>query len=239
MKFTSIAIDDELYALKDLEQILNSLDHLELKSSFDNAWKAVDYLVRNGRVNVVFCDIEMPNVSGIEAGRLLTELCDVLVFTTAHDQYTKEAYEVGAKAYFNKPVDREEVKRFLDKLMQLRLQNTKPETDSKRIVVKDEMAKEINMIDLNDIFCISSYGNYVNIETENGLTLSHNTMNQAEEKFCKDGRFIRISRTIIIAADKIKSVRLNKVILNNGEEYGIGRTFRTSFFDSFYRENHF
>lgn len=239
MKFTSIAIDDELYALKDLEKILNSFDHVELRSSFDNAWKAVDDLVKNGRVNVVFCDIEMPNINGIEAARLLTELCDVLVFTTAHDQYTKEAYEVGAKAYFNKPVEREELKRFLDKLMQLRLDNKKPETGADRIIVKDGITKEFKRINLEDIFSISSFGNYVNIETENSLTLSHNTMKQAEDKFCKDGRFIRISRTIIIATNKIDSVKLNKVILSNEKEYGIGKTFRESFFEAFHNGNYF
>lgn len=239
MKFTSIAIDDELYALKDLEQILYSFNNLEHEASFNNGLDAITFLIKNGRVNLVFCDIEMPNINGLEAAQSLVELCDLLVFTTAHEQYAKQAYELGALGYLSKPVEREEVKSILDKLGELRGANTILPNSLERIIVKDGTKQLLNIIELKDVFCFLSHDNYVKIETGTDEKLSYNTLDQAEARFCAAGKFIRISRTTIVAKDKIDSIKLNKVILSNGKKYSIGKTFRKAFFENFYKESYF
>lgn len=240
MKLTAIAIDDEFYALKDLEEILLSFTNLELKSSFNDARQAIRFLIKNGPVNIVFCDIEMPYVNGLEAAHSLTELCDALVFTTGYDEHTKQAYKVGALGYLLKPVERDEVKVILDKLTELRAPHTAMVPNKlERIIVKDGTKQELNIIALDDVFCFLSDGNYVKIETETTVKHSYNTLDQAEAMFCTTGQFIRISRMTIVSRNKIALVKLNKVILSNGKAYAIGKTYRKTFFDTLYKENYF
>ncbi len=105
------------------------------------------------------------------------------------------------------------------------------------IIIKDELSKSIMVLSYEDVFAFLSYGNYVKVITVGKVYISHNSMKQAEARYCSTNRFIRISRTTIVSKKKIRSIEINRVKLSNGEKYTIGRSFRSAFIEKFKRNS--
>ena len=101
---TAIAIEDDRISLEHLKTAVASLPQLELKADFDNVPDALGYLQREGRVDLVLCDIELPAISGLEAADLLRKHYDELVYITGHGKYALSAYRKQVKAFLVKPV---------------------------------------------------------------------------------------------------------------------------------------
>lgn len=116
---TAIAIEDDRTSLEHLKTAVASLPQLELKADFDNVPDALGYLQREGRVDLVLCDIELPAISGLEAADLLSKHYDELVYITGHGKYALSAYRKQVKAFLVKPVVAADLLATVDNLFDL------------------------------------------------------------------------------------------------------------------------
>jgi|GEM_PF-600361 len=224
MNLTAIAIDDEVFALKEFACVVEPIKQLNLQATFTSVRDALDYLTSHEWVDMIFCDIEMPGSNGLEAAKLLSAYCDLFLFTTAHSQYALDAYQVGVDAYLLKPVNEIEVMEKIAKLNKMRA-NAKKFTDNLGIhFVKDGYKRKAFSINEDDILAIIGSGNYVDIITRTGTLAGRTTLKMVQEKL-DPGLFVRISRSTIIAVKGIKELEQHEVMLENGNWYGVGRTY--------------
>lgn len=225
MKLTAIAIDDEVLALRDLKYQLSTLRDLNLKATFSNTADALDFLSVNGHVNMIFCDIELSEESGLDAARPLSAYTDCLIFVTGHPQYALEAYNVGADAYLMKPVNTAEVLEKMDKLRKLLKTGDLLDDAFGKFLVRDGAKKTDYAVDLKAVIKIRSNGNYVDIVTEHNRYTDHITMNKAEEIFERTGLFLRVHQSTIVAKKAISHFHGNSVYLTNLSHHPIGKTY--------------
>lgn len=243
MNFTAIAIDDEVFALKDLELQLASLPQLNLQATFNNVLDALKYFVDNASVDLIFLDICMERIQGLEGATLLSQYCDLLLFTTGHPQYALDAFKVGADAFLIKPIHSDEVKVKLAKLTKLRTKNGLGKTEAVNTklgscFVRNGTKKEAVYIDLNKIMLIRCNGNYVDVVTDKTTVTAHMSLNKAEERLCKTDSFIRINQSVIVAKDAISDLTEGGIILTNKLWYPIGRIYHKRF-HAFYKQDLF
>ncbi|MDL2142637.1 MULTISPECIES: LytTR family DNA-binding domain-containing protein [Flavobacterium] len=229
-----IAVDDEPLALKLVETFIEQTPFLQLVQSCDNAIEAMS-LIREQQPDIIFLDINMPNLSGMELARLLQEQQGTLpkiIFTTAYNHYAIEGYRVNAVDYLLKPFSYEEFLRAAGKVLQLteeasgQFQSITADDDD-FIFLKVEY--QWVRISLKDILYIESLKDYVKVHLENspkGL-MSLISLKALEEKL-PSLKFMRINRSFIVALDKINSISKNSIFINK-TEITVGEQYKETF----------
>jgi len=232
MKLKCAIVDDEPLAVSLLESYVNKTPFLELKGTYNSAVTALEYLTRE-QVELLFLDIQMPELSGMELSRMLGT--DVrIIFTTAFDQYALDSYKVNALDYLLKPIDYPDFLKSANKALQwfellYSNENVQIETDRKpapqevrpsssieSIFVKTEY--KLIQIELRKILYIEGLKDYVKIYVENEPrpVLSLMSM-KAMEEMLPANRFIRVHRSFIVQPEKIKVIERNRIVY--GKEY--------------------
>jgi two-component system, LytTR family, response regulator len=217
----AIAIDDEPVALEVIENLAASVGFLELTASFVNAFKAIDFLANN-EVGLVFLDIEMPNISGIELLKSLPSP-PMVIFTTAYSEHAVQSFELDAIDYLLKPFS---MARFLKACNKAYEQDRLRKINSAPFLVSSLFIKsgyEQLRISPGEILYVESNGSYVNFILEDRKIISRMTMSEAEALLPVSG-FARIHRSFIVATGKITridrtSVRVKQVDLPIGANY--------------------
>lgn len=226
MIFTVIIIENEPFVLKQLERLLSSIDEIDLRGTFSTGEDALDFLVKNGQVDIIFSDIEMEKQSGLDLAKPFSKYCDFLVFITGYEKYALQAFDVDASGYLLKPVTREDLLSKIQQFAQLRNSVLRKKKTMSSINVRDGTTRVLKMLDLEDVFSMVSNGNYISVNTDTQTWLAKNTMKNAEKRFCQTGRFIRISQSVIIAINKLDKIHENrKLVLTNGVEFPISKRY--------------
>lgn len=215
MILTCAIIDDEPLAISLLESYVNKTPFLKLTGKFNNALQALPELNKQS-VDLLFLDIQMPEVNGIEFSRIL-KTDTRIIFTTAFEQYALESYKVNALDYLLKPISYPDFLQASNKALQwfnLLHANDKSETES--IFIKTEY-KQVQ-VELRKILYIEGLKDYVKIylEDEPHPILSLMSMKFLEEMLPKN-RFIRVHRSFIVQPEKIKVIERNRIVY--GKEY--------------------
>lgn len=167
MKITCIIVEDERVAREGLQCYIEQYDFLELVGSFSNAHDALEFLQRE-TVSLMFLDIEMPKLNGIDMARKLNNLLPLIIFTTAYAQYALEGYEVNAIDYLVKPIFPEDFNRSIQKAKSFFCHIEKDDTlkDSEKLLLRSE--GEWLRIAPEDILFLKSMQNYVVIYLKKG-----------------------------------------------------------------------
>ena len=215
MILTCAIIDDEPLAISLLESYVNKTPFLKLTGKFNNALQALPELNKLP-VDLLFLDIQMPEVNGMEFSRILKTNTRI-IFTTAFEQYALESYKVNALDYLLKPISYPDFLQASNKALQwfnLLHANNKNETES--IFIKTEY-KQVQ-VELRKILYIEGLKDYVKIylEDEPHPILSLMSMKFLEEMLPKN-RFIRVHRSFIVQPEKIKVIERNRIVY--GKEY--------------------
>jgi DNA-binding LytR/AlgR family response regulator len=219
-KIRCIVVDDEELARKLLENFIGRLPHLELRGSCKDPLEAMQ-LLQEEPVNLMFLDIQMPGLTGVEFLRTL-KTKPVVIFTTAYPEYALEGYALDVIDYLLKPFSFERFVQAVNKsaeMLQLRTGSLQPSSDDVTtpkdyILVKSE--HKIHRIKFDDILFIESMREYVAYHTPDGRILSLNSLKNLEEEL-PASQFIRIHKSYIIAIDKIKALEGNLVVLEKGK----------------------
>jgi DNA-binding LytR/AlgR family response regulator len=217
VKLKCIVIDDEPIALALLEKYVLQTPFLDLQGKFSNAISASEFL-KEKDVDVIFTDIQMPDLDGLELSKMIPKTTKV-VFTTAFDEYAIEGFRVDAMDYLLKPFDYAEFLKAAQKVQEwfdlVQSKNQAPAENSsekKFLFVKSEY-KQIK-IDLDEIDLIEGLKDYAKIWLTGNpkalLTLM--SLKKLEEELPSQ-KFMRIHRSYIISLDKIESIERNQVVI--------------------------
>lgn len=210
MNIKCIIIDDEPLARKGLKEYIADVSFLELAGEYDNALKATEIISR-GEVQLLFLDIQMPKITGLDFFKSLQQAPPV-VFTTAFSQYALDGFEVNALDYLVKPVSFE---RFLKAAMkakeyyEIREKNVTPEsatTDYFFIKADNKLVK----LFFEDVLFAEALQNYVVVHTKDKKYITYLTFKSVEDYLPVD-RFIKTHKSYIIAASKIDNIEGNEI----------------------------
>jgi len=213
MKLKTIAIDDEPLALRLVSDYVSKTPFLELVGSFDNPLDAIDFLSKQS-VDLIFVDIQMPDLTGIEFARSL-ESAPKIVFTTAYEKYAIEGFKLNAIDYLLKPFSYEEFLKAAGKARkQTELEaNVLPsiEANSQFLFLKSEY--KIRRINFNDILYIEGLKDYIKVYVsgDDKPVMSLNSIKSLEQKLPED-KFMRVHRSFIVNLDKIDTIERSRII---------------------------
>jgi DNA-binding LytR/AlgR family response regulator len=207
-----LIVDDEPLALDVLETYIEQMPDLRLVQRCSNALEANEAL-KNHDIDLMFLDIQMPQLTGIDFVKTLTKP-PMIVFTTAYANYAIQGFDLNALDYLLKPISLERFMKAVNKAMdQADLQDRENHVptgieSSEFFFVKAD--KKLVKVNFDDILYIEGLKDYVIIRLKNSRVITLQTMKSLEEKL-PHGRFKRIHRSYIVAMDKILAIEGNMV----------------------------
>ncbi len=236
-----IAVDDEPLALDIIEDYVSKVPFLQLVKRTENAIEALQ-MVQAGGIDLVFLDIQMPDLTGIQFLKIANGKANYIL-TTAYSQYALESYDLNVSDYLLKPIAFDRFYKAVEKVLHqvqkaepvavaapepvapvVPAANAAPVQDF--IFVKTE--HKIQKIQLDDILYIEGLKDYISIFTKNERIITLQNMKKMEETLPK-GEFIRVHKSYIIALDKIESIERSRIAIAS-KVIPIGDTYRDEFF---------
>lgn len=232
-------IDDEPLARQLLESYISRVDGLTLVKSCENAIEAFSFL-RQRNVDLIFLDIQMPQITGIDLLRSIKD-CPRVILTTAFREYAYDAYDLDVADYLLKPISFERFLRGLSKIYQIKKQpesealpGTDPTAYSEAYLYFKE-DREMVKVFLDDIQYIESLRDYVRVKTEEKQIITYQKISYLEQKL-PENKFIRIHRSFIIPLDKVLSFTANTVKVGC-KDLPIGRNYKNETLKALNRNN--
>lgn len=227
-----VVIDDEPFALDLIKDYIQRTPFLELTQFFSNPFKALDYLNRE-KVDILFLDINMPELSGIQLIRAL-QSPPMVVFTTAYPEFAAESYEYNAVDYLVKPVKYERFLKSVSKASGL-IGSAKQHHQSESTNVQDQSSEALFVKSGNqlvkilpgEILYVEAAGNYMCFHTRERKLMSLLTMKDVLGMLSSD-EFVRIHKSYIIALKHLHAIERHDVVVN-GKQIPIGITYREQF----------
>lgn len=228
MKYACLVVDDEPLAQDVLESHIEKIPDLDLVKKCNNAFEALEVLHAQ-RIDIIFLDIQMPGLTGLEFLKTLKDP-PAVIFTTAFSEYAVEGFELDATDYLMKPISFERFFKSVNKAIHyINLEdqehNDQIDDDADYIFVKAD--KKIVKIQLDDILYIEGLKDYVMIYTPEQRIITLQTMKNLEEKL-PASRFMRVHRSFIISLNKLKSVSGNTVEIRD-KQIPLGKHYRDEF----------
>lgn len=215
MTLNCIIIDDEPLAAQLLASYAQKTTYLNLIGTFNSAVAAIKN-VKEKRIDLIFLDIQMPELSGLEFATLLPPTCKI-VFTTAFSQYAIDGYKVNAIDYLLKPISYDDFLKAANKALDsFTVVEKKDEQEDRFIYVKSEY-KLVRVL-YDDILYIEGLKDYVKIYLDNNQRPIHSLMNmKTMEDYLPSPEFLRIHRSYIVHMPKVKAIDHSRLVI--GENY--------------------
>lgn len=225
--FTCYAIDDEPSALEILKDYIGIKPNLSLLKTFNNPIIALNYIIKNEAVDVIFLDVEMPEMSGIELAKLIRHKARKIVFVTAHTQYAYNAIELETD-FLLKPCPFAKFNTVIDKIFSTSPIMTKSSSESFLIKEPGDRTKK-HYIKFIDVIFLESQLRHTNIQTIKGKIISDQPLAKIKELISEEQRFLQVHRSFIISTDYIKVLGHESIVLENGFIIPVGRNYRNLF----------
>lgn len=233
-KITCLAIDDEPLALRQLVAYIGKVPFLELAAQCQSALEARAFL-ENDTVDAIFCDINMPDLNGMDFVKTLAAP-PLIVFTTAYSEYAVEGYKVDAVDYLLKPFGLQDFMRAANKVKN-RLEASQPaptptaESGAAEDAIFVKTDYRVVKISIGDIRYIEGMSEYLklHLESQPKPVITLLAMKKLEERLPQN--FMRIHRSYIVNLDKIQEVNKNRVILDSDTYLPIGDLYKEQFND--------
>jgi DNA-binding LytR/AlgR family response regulator len=234
----AIAIDDERNALGVITQFANRIPGLELSETFTDPLKVVPFLYRNPDTDLLFLDIQMAKMNGLDLAKQISKGRARIILTTAYPNYALQGFDLDVIDYLLKPFSFERFDKAVNKAMSI-LASVAPTADTNKSIEGAKLGHEEFIfvrsdyktikVSLSDILYIEGTGNYVSIHTRKGKILSLQNMKTFEDQL-RPFNFFRIHKSFIISIQHIDSIGKKSIFINH-EEIPIGDTFRDPFND--------
>jgi DNA-binding LytR/AlgR family response regulator len=231
-----IIVDDEPLALDVMETYVSRMPNLELVARCNNAFEANEAL-KNNDIDLMFLDIQMPQLTGIDFLKTL-KTPPMVIFTTAYQQYAVEGFEMNAIDYLLKPISMDRFMKAVNKASeQYELHHPEPKTaahtegglgEDKPDYIFVKADKKLQRVKFSEILYIEGLKDYVIIRTETGRIISLQTMKSLEDKL-PAAQFVRVHRSFIVGMDKIHAIVGNMVeVIEKGlpKHLPIGKNYR-------------
>lgn len=217
-----IIVDDDAVARTILHKYITTLGKVELIGQFENPMMALPFL-KEEQVDLIFLDVEMPEMSGMDFLQVINESGTKVILTTSHTEHAIEAFQFNVSGYLVKPIKYNEFINAVKKV-ESQLQSLKSFKGNDTVFIKSD--KAIVKLLRNDVKIIECKGDYVTIHTANKRHTIRSTMKKIESRFPMD-EYMRIHRSYIVRIDSIIDIQddtiscLDKII-------PIGKTYKSS-----------
>jgi DNA-binding LytR/AlgR family response regulator len=230
-----IAVDDEPLALDILESYISKLPYLQLVKTCSSATEAMQVL-QEEQVDLMFLDIEMPELTGIQFLNILKNQ-PLVIFTTAYPEYAMEGFNHDAVDYLLKPIPFDRFLKAVTKAQE-RMQQRHPKLTEQTIIPQASPAHEQEFmfvkadyktirVDFKDILWIEGLKDYVIIQTKDQKIITLLSMNKMMEKL-PDSKFLRVHRSFIVSLPKIDSIEKSRIRIGQ-KEIPIGEVYKDQF----------
>lgn len=226
-----IAIDDEPLALRKLTDYIRKTPFLELVRDCPDALSAMQVMTEES-VDLLFVDINMPDLNGMDFVKLLTDK-PMIVFTTAYSEFAIEGFKVDATDYLLKPFSYEDFLQAAEKacgrykLLQKNKTPVDKETEATHLFVKADY--KMVRVAIDDILYIEGQSEYIRIYTDTGKPLmTHLSMKAIEERL-PSNRFTRVHRSYIVNLSKVKEVSRDRIVYNGNTYIPVGDLYKKKF----------
>ena len=232
MKTRCLIVDDEPLARELIRGHIQKLENFEVVAECDNAMKAMDSL-RSHHVDLMFLDIKMPQMTGIDFLKTLKKPPKVII-TTAFSQYALDGFELDVVDYLMKPVTFERFFKSINKFFQSSVTDTveieggNGINEEAFIYVKEN--KKIIKIYLKEIHFIEGLNEYIRIHTDNRRVVVKSSLHSIEERLPSE-QFIRIHKSYIISIPRIRAFNATTIELENAK-LRIGRNYKNQVFSA-------
>ena len=246
MAMRCIAIDDEPLALRQISAYISKISFLDLVGTFRSAVAAQEWLKEN-ETDLIFVDINMPDMTGVEFVQTLDTKA-MVIFTTAYAEYAIEGYKLSAIDYLLKPFGLNDITRASEKalsLYELLLLQRKRDAKDESVEVKEEIEasessdtkgvlsvyadRKTNLVKLSNIVYLESAGEYVRLHLSDGTTLVTLFRLKNMESSLQSSQFMRVHRSYIINLAHISGYTKGRVFLSNDDYVPIGENYKEQF----------
>lgn len=230
MPLSCIVIDDDLDAIDEIREYILSTPGLELVRTFSDPILALNYIRENGSFGLVFMDVDMPNMNGIELSAVIRDCAMRLVFTTGHARYALDAFDVQADGFLLKPFNYAKFFSIVSRF--LKAEEPAGKIDEEYLFVKNK-SEDLKMVKVrfSDVIAIESLGNYIRMYTTESNVVTHLKLKEAREIFRKRAGFMQLHRSFLISGSHISSIEGNILTMSNGAKFTIGDNFRKTLND--------
>ena len=215
-----LIIDDEPTARDIMQLHIGQIKEIELVASCKNATEALD-LINKNKIDLIFLDINMPDMSGISLANSIPKTIKV-IFTTAYREYAVDGFDLLAVDYLLKPIS---LGRLVQAIQKYKSENDTNNTMRNYLVVRSE--RKMVKINFKDIVLIESLSDYIKIRTVTKTIISRETISNIETKLPKND-FVRIHRSFIVSIPFITSYTAEYVEIKK-ETISISRSYKDSF----------
>jgi two-component system, LytTR family, response regulator len=216
----AIAVDDEPMALEVVRSHASKVPFLELKAEFTDAFQALDYLQKEN-IDLIFLDIKMPDISGIEFFNSLSKK-PLLIFTTAYSEHAITSFEMDAIDYLLKPFSLARFLKACNKAYELyNFRNSTTTTDHLYLKTGYEQVKVM----YDEILYLEATGNYVTFVLSDKKILARSTFAEAIH-WLPQQRFVRTHRSYLVAVNKINKVERHQVTIDNGFKIPVSEAYQ-------------
>lgn len=220
----AIALDDEPPALKVLENFCNQIESVQLQRTFTRPSEAMKY-IRKFPVDLIFLDIQMPSLSGIDFCKELPP-STMVVFVTAHSEFAVEGFNLSALDYLLKPYTFDRFKQAMEKASEYyNFITERNSADVTYIFIRADY--QLIKVNTSDILFVEGYDDYVKIVLKGDKTVVARMTMKAIQERLPSREFVRVHRSYIIPVNKIESIK-NKVILIENKEIPIGNSYEAN-----------
>lgn len=229
-----LVVDDEPLALDIIVDYISKVPFLKLVKSTISAIEGLS-LVQNDEVDLVFLDVQMPELTGIQFLKIINGKCDVIL-TTAYSQYALEGYDLDVTDYLLKPIAFDRFYKAAQKVLQKKQDNSQPPSQIAEASVQNNLNNfifvktehKIQKIYLDDILYIEGLKDYISIFTKTERIITLQNMKKMEDTLPSKS-FVRVHKSYIIALDKIDSIERSRIQISD-KIIPVGDTYRDYFF---------
>jgi DNA-binding LytR/AlgR family response regulator len=229
MMIKCIAIDDEPLALKQISSYIDKTPYLEAVALCHSAFEAIEYMVNN-EVDLMFVDINMPDLNGMDFVKSLTQKPQI-IFTTAYSEYAIQGFQVDALDYILKPISYNVFLKSANKAktwFELNLKQTEfIQTTQDSLFVKSEY--KMVRIFLSEIKYIESSNEYIQIHLINDDPVTTLIRLKVMEEQLPKEKFMRVHRSFIVNLDRVKVIERNRIVFDNHVYIPVGEQYKESF----------
>ena len=216
-----IAIDDEPKALEVIERYCQKSDMVDLKATFREPVKAIEFLNRE-KIDLIFLDINMPDIDGMQLMQTLTTK-PIVIFTTAYSNYAVESYNLNAIDYLLKPITFERFLAAINKAAGA-LSSKNGITNGDEHVVYIKSGPQTYQVKVGEILYLEKDGNYITVHLKNKKILIRENMGDIFD-LVPPAEFIRIHKSFVVAIKHITMIEVHQLIIND-TKIPIGSTYR-------------
>jgi len=230
-ELTCIIVDDEPPAIRLLEKYAEKISFLTVVKTFTKPLEALSFLESNA-VDLVFLDIQMPNITGIQLSKIISDNVQI-IFTTAYPDFALESYNVSAMDYLLKPIEFDRFYKAVKKAIPSGNKSSLKPTEDDFIFLKTDGKNKFNKVVLSEIQFLQGLKNYVSLQLQDQQIITYSTLKHFSETLPEQD-FIQIHKSYIVSIKHIDRIE-NDAVWVQEHQLPVGNTYRKSFFEKIHQ----